>query len=113
MSDRIQIQPADGTWVVRAAGAVIGETSDALELVENGYDPVIYFPRGDIAMAFLDASDTATTCPHKGAASYYSIAAKSGALKDAAWSYEAPIDGAAQIKDYLAFSHEKLAIEQL
>ena len=35
MSDHIKIAPASGTWVVRAGGAVIGETKDALELTEG------------------------------------------------------------------------------
>ena len=54
-------------------------------------------------MAFLDPSDTKTTCPKKGEASYYSIEAKNRTLKDAVWSYEDPIEAAARIKGYLAF----------
>lgn len=113
MADHISIRPANGTWVVRAAGAVIGESTQALELVEGENPPVIYFPRGDIAMAFLDASDTASQCPHKGVASYYTIVAKSGAITDAAWSYEDPKDGVSAIKDHLAFFHEKVAVESV
>ncbi len=113
MTDYIKIEKADGIWVVRAAGAVIGETKNALILTEGDRPPVTYFPRADIAMAFADASDTTTQCPFKGTASYYSIIAKSGPLTDAAWSYEAPIDDVAPIKGYLAFSHEKIAVEQL
>lgn len=103
MADHIQIHKAEGTWVVRAGGAVLAESKNALELVEGEMTPVIYFPREDIAMAFLDASDTQSTCPHKGAASYFTIETKSGPLKDAAWSYEAPLNGVAGIKDYIAF----------
>ena len=113
MADHITITPATGTWVVRAGGAVIGESQNALELREGGHDPVIYFPRGDIAMAFLDASDTKTTCPHKGEASYFSIIAKSGAIRDAAWSYEDPKDGVAEIKDHLAFYTDHVAVERV
>ena len=110
----IKIRKADGTWVVRAAGAVIAESNDALELSENGYESVIYFPRSAVAMAFLDASDTRTTCPHKGVASYFHIAAKSSTIKDAAWSYETPKDDVARIKDHLAFyCGENVAVEQL
>ncbi|MDU8944907.1 DUF427 domain-containing protein [Ovoidimarina sediminis] len=103
MADHITIRKADGTWTVRAGGAVIGESANALSLHEGGYDPVIYFPRGDIAMAFLDATDKVTTCPHKGEAQHYSIITKSTVLKDAAWSYENPKDEVAGIKDHLAF----------
>ena len=113
MSDHIKIRPAGGTWVVRAGGAVLGESRNALELIEGSYPPVIYFPREDIAMAFLDVTDTKTTCPHKGEATYYSIIAKSGAIRDAAWSYEDPKDAVAEIKGHLAFYPEKVAVEEV
>ena len=64
--------------MVRAGGAVIGESRAALVLEEPGHDPVVYFPRADIGMAFLDPSETRTRCPHKGEARYFHIAAKSG-----------------------------------
>jgi len=113
MATHIKTRRAPGTYVIRAAGAVIGETTNAIELTEPGYDSVIYFPRADIAMAFLEPSDTTSTCPHKGDASHYHIAAKSGMIQDAGWSYESPLDGVADIAGYLAFRHEKVAVEQL
>lgn len=103
MADHIQIRKADGLWVVRSGGAVLGESRDALELREGDYPPVIYFPRGDIAMAFLDPTDKTTHCPHKGDASYYTIVNRSSRTENAAWSYEDPLQGIAQIKDHLAF----------
>ena len=103
MSDHITIREVPGTWVVRAGGAVLGESARALELTEGSYDPVIYFPRDDIAMEFLDASDKKTTCPHKGEASYFSIVTKSTTLNDAVWSYEAPKEAVSAIAGHLAF----------
>lgn len=100
---KITITPAEGTWVVRAGGAVLAESANALELREEGRDPVIYFPREDIAMAFLDRTDHSTTCPLKGAASYFSIASKSRTYKNAGWSYERPNADVAAIKDHIAF----------
>ncbi len=113
MSDHIKIRPATGTWVVRAAGAVLGETTAALELTEGDYPTVIYFPRTDISMAFFDTSETTSSCPHKGHATYYDLIAKSGTFKDAAWSYEDPKDDVADIKGYLAFFTNKVAVEKL
>lgn len=113
MADHITIRPASGTWVVRAAGAVIGESTRALELIEGDYPPVVYFPRDDIATAFLDPSDTTSTCPHKGAATYFDIVAKSGPIADAAWSYEDPKDSVAAIKGHLAFYSSKVAVEEV
>ena len=114
MASDITITKADGTWVVRAGGAVLGESSNALELSEGEMPPVIYFPREDIAMAFLDRTDHSTHCPKKGDASYYSIVTKSTTLENAAWSYEDPNEAVAAIKGYLAFyPSETVKIEQI
>ena len=113
MADHIKIRKAPGTWVVRAGGAVLGESADALELSEGTYPAVIYFPRADIAMAFLEPSDKTTHCPHKGDARYFSIVTKSQTLTDAVWSYEDPKDGVAQIKHHLAFYTDKVTVEKL
>lgn len=114
MADHIKIRKAEGTWVVRAGGAVLGESNDALELTEGDRPFVIYFPRGDIAMAFLDKTEHSTTCPHKGVASYFSIVTKSTTLTDAAWSYEDPKEGMERIKEYLAFyASESVTVEQV
>lgn len=113
MADHITLRPAEGTWVVRAGGAVLGESADAVELTEGDYPPVIYFPRADIAMAFLEPSDTKTTCPFKGQASYFSIIAKSGAIKDAVWSYETPKPGMEAIAGHLAFYSNKVTVEEV
>jgi len=113
MSEYITIRPAKGTWTVRAAGAVLAETENALELTEGDYPAVIYIPRKDVSMAFFDRSETLSTCPHKGAATHYNFVAKSGTFADVAWSYEDPKDDVSDIKDYLAFYPNKVAVEQL
>lgn len=110
----ITIRNAPGTWSVRAGGAVIGETKAALELSEGDYPPVIYFPRADIAMAFLDKTDHASHCPHKGDASYFSIVTKNQTLDNSVWSYETPMESVERIKDYLAFyGGDYVTVEQL
>ena len=114
MSNTIRIRKADGTWVVRAAGAVIAESSNALELMEDGYDSVIYFPRKDIAMALLDANDHRTTCPHKGEASYFDVVGTNRTVKQAGWSYEDPQEDVAAIAGHIAFFQaEYVKVEQL
>lgn len=111
---KITITHAEGTWVVRAGGAVIGESANALELVEGERPFVIYFPREDIATAFLDKTAYETTCPLKGVASYYSIMSKSKTYANAVWSYEDPKPEVAQIKGYLAFDvQDGVAVEQV
>jgi uncharacterized protein (DUF427 family) len=114
MSDHIKILKANGTWTVRAGGAVLAETKNALELREGDMNAVIYIPRGDIAMAFLDKTDKTTHCPHKGDATYYSVVTKSRTLQNVAWSYEDPSDQVAEIKGHLAFYNlPEVTVEQI
>jgi len=113
MDNDIQIREIPGTWVVRAGGAVLGETRKALELAEGSLAPVIYFPREDLAMAMLDPSSTRSTCPKKGEAVYFSIQAKSGPIRDAGWSYEAPMDAVAEIAGHIAFFSDKATVERV
>lgn len=114
MAPKITIRKAEGTWTVRAGGAVLGESRNALELSEGDLKPVIYFPRSDIAMAFLDRTDHGTHCPWKGDASYYSIVTKSQTLTNKVWTYEAPLEDVERIKDHLAFYvDDTVAVERI
>lgn len=113
MSDKITISDAGGTWVVRGGGAILGESERALRLEETGHDPVIYFPRDDIAMALLEPSETTSHCPHKGDARYFSLHAEGGRVTDVAWSYEEPVEGAEAIAGHLAFYGDKIAVEEV
>lgn len=114
MTDKITIRKAGGKWSVRSGGAVLGESSNALALSEGDLPEVIYFPRSDIAMAFLDRTDKVTHCPHKGDATYFSIVSRSTVHENTAWSYENPVAGAEALKDHLAFHiSEFVTVEQI
>ncbi len=113
MADHIRIRPAEGTWSVRAGDAILAETARALELTEGDYPAVIYFPREDVAMAFFDQSARTSACPWKGEAEYFTIAAKSGPITDAAWSYPTPKAGVAAIAGHIAFYPDKATIERI
>lgn len=113
MAEHIKIRKATGTWVVRAGGAILGESDRALELTEGGMAPVIYFPRADIGMAFLEKSDSSTKCPHKGTASYFTLCVPSGDMPDAAWSYESPTQAMGAIAGHIAFSTDRVTVERL
>ncbi|MDE9450739.1 DUF427 domain-containing protein [Aliiroseovarius sp. Z3] len=110
MADQIKIRPAEGKWTIRAGGAVLGESKSALEVIEGDRAPVIYFPKADVAMAFLDKTDTVTTCPYRGEARHYSIQTKSTVIEDAGYMYDAPIEGLAELKDHLAFYAGKATV---
>lgn len=109
----ITITKAENGWVVRALGAIIGETKEALILKEGDYRGVVYFPRKDITMAFLDKSPKTTVCPHKGAAMYFHFAGKNRNLENVAWSYETPQNNVSEIAGYLAFDPALVTVESL
>lgn len=113
MADGMTITPLEGLYVLRAGGAVIAETTRALGLKEGPLPEVVYFPREDIGMEFLERSDRRTRCHRKGEASYYTIVAKSGPIENAGWSYEEPLEAAEPIRGHIAFAHERVTVERL
>lgn len=113
MSD-IRIRKIDGTWVVRSGGAVLGESTQVLEMTEGDSAPVRFFPRADIAMAMLDKSGKIEEDAAKGTATYYNIVNLSSTTENAAWSYETTSEALTQVKDYLTFAKlESLKVEQV
>jgi uncharacterized protein (DUF427 family) len=73
--------------------------SDNCVVVENNQ----YFPLGAVKQEHLQPSNTHTTCPWKGVASYYDVVVDGQVNKDAAWFYPEPKDAAKNIKDHIAF----------
>ena len=62
-----------------------------------------YFPPDSIKKEFFQQSDTHSTCPWKGLASYYDLRIGNDVNKDAAWYYPDPKEAAKSIKGYVAF----------
>jgi uncharacterized protein (DUF427 family) len=91
-----------------ANGKTIADSLCAGLMLEAGHMPVYYFPREDVRMELLEPSDHRTRCPYKGEASYWSVMAGRGRAENAAWSYEEPLAGMAQIKGWLAFYWDKV-----
>ncbi|MGH3416486.1 MAG: DUF427 domain-containing protein [Actinocrinis sp.] len=79
-------------------GQVLAE-SDKTIVVEGNH----YFPPEAVRTEFLGSSETHTTCPWKGLASYYTVTVDGASNQDAAWYYTEPKDAAKQIRDYVAF----------
>ena len=77
---------------------IIAESPDTL-LVEGNH----YFPPDSLKEEFLLKSETQTTCPWKGVASYYDVVVNGERESDAAWYYPDPRTLAEGIKGYVAF----------
>ena len=99
----ITISPAGGKVRVTVDGRIVAESRQALRLVEKGYPPVYYLPRGDANMSLLVRTTHYTYCPYKGDCTYYSIPVGEAKSEYAVWTYENPYEAVADIKDHLAF----------
>ncbi|MFC1878939.1 DUF427 domain-containing protein [Chloroflexota bacterium] len=77
---------------------VLAESQNTI-MVEGNH----YFPPDSVNWEYFKESDTHTTCPWKGLASYYTITINGDINRDAAWYYQQPSIAAQQIKDYVAF----------
>ena len=73
--------------------------SDNTIVVEGNH----YFPKESINKEYLKESNTHTTCPWKGEASYFDVVVEGEVNRDAAWYYAQPKEAARQIKDHIAF----------
>jgi uncharacterized protein (DUF427 family) len=107
----ITIEPTGGRVVVRSGDTVIADTNAALTLREAGYSPVQYVPLSDVDPGRLRRTDSATYCPYKGEASYYSVVTGDGEIVDAVWTYEQPYPAVAQIGGHVAFYPDRVQIE--
>jgi uncharacterized protein (DUF427 family) len=104
----ISIEPHTDRVVVSVGGRVVADTTAALTLREAAYPPVTYIPRNDVDMALLERTDHATYCPYKGDCAYFSIPLGRERAANAVWTYEAPYDSVAAIKDYVAFYPDRV-----
>ena len=79
-------------------GEVIAESDDTV-VVEGNH----YFPHDSIKKEFYKETNTHTTCPWKGVASYYSLEVNGSENQDAAWFYPETSELAKGIKNRVAF----------
>jgi uncharacterized protein (DUF427 family) len=77
---------------------VLAESNDTI-IVEGNH----YFPPDSTNLDCFQNSNTHTTCPWKGEASYYKIVIRDKVEEDAAWYYPEPKEAAKEIKNYVAF----------
>jgi uncharacterized protein (DUF427 family) len=77
---------------------IIAESHETI-VIENNH----YFPAESIKSEFFKDSDTHTTCPWKGEASYKTLVVNNESNQDAAWYYPNPKERAKEIAGYFAF----------
>lgn len=79
-------------------GEVLAQSEQTILLEGNHY-----FPPESVRHELLRESDTHTTCPWKGVASYWHVEVGGQLNRDAAWAYPDPKAAAREIAGHIAF----------
>jgi uncharacterized protein (DUF427 family) len=93
---------------VELDGEVVADTHRPLLLLETSLPPRWYIPRADVRFDLLRPTDTTTTCPYKGNASYFTAVIGDTEHDDIAWSYVTPIPECPKIEQAVCFFNERV-----
>ncbi len=96
--------------VVSLGGVVLADSRNALILREASYPAAQYIPRENADMTLLERSAHTTYCPYKGDCAYFSIPSGGARAINAVWTYEAPYEAVAAIRNHLAFYPDKVDV---
>jgi len=108
---RVDVRDSSRHVRVLAGGEVVAETHAPKLLSETGLANRYYVPPADVRRDMLEPSDRRTTCPYKGVASYWTLAAGGERFEDAGWSYPEPLEEALKARDHLCLTGEGITIE--
>jgi uncharacterized protein (DUF427 family) len=109
---RIDCVRAQRTLRVEVASVVLVDTTDVICLYETSRAPQLYVRRDAVRMDLLVASQTASYCPYKGTASYWTANINGTVVPDVAWSYDDPRPESAPIAGLLSFYAERTTTVQ-
>ena len=88
---------------VRLNDVLVAETRAARRVLETASPPTFYLPPESLQFDCLRPDSGSSFCEWKGPARYFSVCTASDCVRHAAWSYPAPFDEFAAIRNYLAF----------
>ncbi|APU16740.1 DUF427 domain-containing protein [Actinoalloteichus fjordicus] len=107
---RVDARRSGRRVTVRIHDVPVGESTDAVVLFETGLPARWYLPADDVATELLAPSETVTTCPYKGEASYFHFRADAGDADDVAWSYPEPLAEARPAVGMLSFAGPAVSV---
>ena len=105
---RVDAIPSERHVRVELDGELLAESRRPLALFETGLPTRWYLPAEDVRQELLVRSDTATRCPYKGAARFFSVRRGDEVQPDLAWSYPDPIPENPRIAGLIAFFNERV-----
>jgi len=100
---RIDILPSSRHVRVEVGGLTIAESTRPTFLFETGLPVRYYLPKTDVRMDLLAPTNTASHCPYKGRAEYWTLAMRDPLGEDVAWSYPTPLPESQRIAGLICF----------
>jgi uncharacterized protein (DUF427 family) len=107
---RIDILPSSRRVTVEINGVQVADTTNAMMLFETGLPTRYYMPKTDVRLDLMTPTATATSCPYKGTARYWSITANGETFTDHVWGYDTPLPESSRIAGLVSFYNEKADI---
>jgi uncharacterized protein (DUF427 family) len=105
---RVDVLRSSRHVTVELDGTVVADTERPLLLLETGLPPRWYIPRADVRLDLLTTTDTTSTCPYKGVASYFTARVAGTEYEDLAWTYVTPIPECPKIEQAVSFFNERV-----
>jgi uncharacterized protein (DUF427 family) len=107
---RVDILASSRHVRVEVAGVTVAESTSPRLLFETGLPVRYYLPKPHVRMDLLTPTDTASHCPYKGRAEWWSVRAGGSVHEDLAWSYAAPLAESQKIAGLVSFYDEKVDV---
>ncbi len=107
---RIDVLPSSRHVRIEVDGVTVAESTSARLLFETGLRTRYYLPKTHVRMDLLVPTETATHCPYKGEAEWWSVRVGDELHADLAWSYPTPLPESQKVAGLVAFFDEKVDV---
>jgi uncharacterized protein (DUF427 family) len=107
---RVDILASSRHVRVELDGVTLADCTQPRILFETNLPARYYVPLSDVRMDLLRPSDSQSSCPYKGTASYWSVDTGRGLHRDIVWIYRTPLPESQKIAGLACFYNEKADI---
>lgn len=107
---RIDTLPSSRRVRVEIDGVTVADSTNTSFLFETGLPTRYYIPKTDVRLDLLTPTDTATACPYKGTARYWSVTVDGTTHDDIAWGYDTPLPESEGVGGLISFYNEKVDV---
>lgn len=105
---RVDILASSRHVRVEVDGVTLADSRSPKILFETGLPARYYLPLGDLRTDLMRPTDTATHCPYKGTATYWSVRVGDTTYDDLVWMYRMPLPESQKIAGLACFYNEKV-----